>query len=155
MRALFNKSVGDSIVRRWTLTHPITFIAIRMTSASTPKTQRIRIIRPFGISERRRLGVVAFQASEARSRVEVRSPAFNTARDTADFAYSFFAHCYSSAHGHSTTQRQVTPEILTATNAPNHALQRTAPVCHACCSPQNPPRSSHASPPLSLSLGSF
>ena len=37
----------------------------------------------------------------------------------------------------------------------NHALQRTAPVCHACCSPQSPPRSSHASPPLSLSLGSL
>ena len=35
---------------------------------------------------------------------------------------------------------------------PNHALQRMAPVCHACCFRQNPPRSSHASPPPSLSL---
>ena len=37
-------------------------------------------------------------------------------------------------------------------SAPNCALQRMAPFCHACCSPQNPPRSSHASPPPSLSL---
>ena len=35
------------------------------------------------------------------------------------------------------------------------ALQRTAPGRHACCSPQSPPRSRHASPPLSLSLGSL
>ena len=38
---------------------------------------------------------------------------------------------------------------------PNHALQRTAPVCHACCSPQSLPRSRRASPPLSLSLRSL
>jgi hypothetical protein len=41
------------------------------------------------------------------------------------------------------------------TRTPNQALQRTAPVCHACCSPQSPPRSSHASPPQSLSLRSL
>ena len=45
--------------------------------------------------------------------------------------------------------------LSTQSATPNHALQRTAPVCHACCSPQSPPRSSHASPPLSLSLGSL
>jgi len=38
---------------------------------------------------------------------------------------------------------------------PNHALQRTAPVGHAACSPQSPPRRHRARPPLSLSLGSL
>ena len=38
---------------------------------------------------------------------------------------------------------------------PNQALQRTAPGCHVGCSPQSPPRSRRASPPLSLSLRSL
>jgi hypothetical protein len=43
----------------------------------------------------------------------------------------------------------------TMTATPNHALQRTAPVGHAACSPQSPPRRHRARPPRSLSLGSF
>lgn len=38
---------------------------------------------------------------------------------------------------------------------PNQALQRTAPVGHAACSPQSPPGRQRARPALSLSLGSF
>ena len=38
---------------------------------------------------------------------------------------------------------------------PNQALQRTAPVGHAACVPQSPPRMHRARPPLSLSLGSL
>ena len=45
--------------------------------------------------------------------------------------------------------------FIPTTATPNHALQRTAPGRHACCSPQSPPRSSHAVPPRSLSLGSL
>jgi hypothetical protein len=40
-------------------------------------------------------------------------------------------------------------------HSPNQALQRTAPVGHAACSPQSPPRRHRARPPLSLSLGSL
>lgn len=36
---------------------------------------------------------------------------------------------------------------------PHRAPQRTAPGRHVCCFPQNPPRSGHAVPPQSLSLG--
>ncbi len=42
---------------------------------------------------------------------------------------------------------------MTMTATPNHALQRTAPVGHAACSPQSPPRRHRARPPLSLRLG--
>ena len=45
--------------------------------------------------------------------------------------------------------------LLPTAATPNHALQPTAPGCHACCSPQSPPRSSPASPPPWLSLGSL
>ena len=48
-----------------------------------------------------------------------------------------------------------TSTLATPIVTPNHALQRTAPVGHACCSPQSPPRSSRARPPRSLSLRSL
>ncbi|MEA3208578.1 MAG: hypothetical protein QOE70_1635 [Chthoniobacter sp.] len=44
---------------------------------------------------------------------------------------------------------------MTIAATPNQAPQRTAPVCHACCSAQSPSHSSHANPPLALNSEAY
>jgi hypothetical protein len=55
----------------------------------------------------------------------------------------------------SSFQARTPHSVASQPRTPNHALQRTAPVGHAACSPQSLPRRQRARPPLSLSLESF
>src|SRR6478609_4452653 len=68
--------------------------------------------------------------------------------------YEQFHPGFAARHPLSNPCLNVGMSFLFRTKWPKLALQRTAPGCHACCFPQNSPRSSHASPPSSLGLGS-